>query len=261
MPEYGETMVTSDPVAALRLAVDAGVIMLRCGGEVGRVEDTVGYLARAFGARTVDAYATPTGLIVTGEGEDGTAYTVVRRVTFTRNELAVVEAINDLSRQAAGGLIGLSEAGARLSKIATSQPPYGRAIILGAAVVASAAAAFLFGGSSQDMLGAGFAGLAVQQTSLVIEARGWGTFAQAFAGGVMAAGMAKLLHMLIPTVSKHFTVVGAIMTLVPGVAITNALRDIMGGQLVSGVSRSAEALAIAVSVAAGVGLVLGTAGH
>jgi uncharacterized membrane protein YjjP (DUF1212 family) len=59
----------------------------------------------------------------------------------------------------------------------------------------------------------------------------------------------------------HYAVVGAIMILVPGIAITNALRDIMGGQLVSGVARSAEALAVAIGVASGVGLVLGLGGR
>ena len=46
------------------------------------------------------------------------------------------------------------------------------------------------------------------------------------------------------------------MVLVPGVLMTTSLRDMLSGELVSGVSRGADALAIAVGVAAGVAVVL-----
>ena len=51
-------------------------------------------------------------------------------------------------------------------------------------------------------------------------------------------------------------IMGAVMVLVPGVTMTTALRDMLSGELVSGVSRGAEALAVAVAVAAGVAGVL-----
>ena len=51
-------------------------------------------------------------------------------------------------------------------------------------------------------------------------------------------------------------ITGAIMPLVPGVAITNALRDSITGDLVSGLSRAAEAIIIATSIAFGVGFIL-----
>ena len=46
------------------------------------------------------------------------------------------------------------------------------------------------------------------------------------------------------------------MIFVPGVAITNSLRDFMSGDMVSGVARLAEAVMIAVSLAAGAGIML-----
>ena len=44
------------------------------------------------------------------------------------------------------------------------------------------------------------------------------------------------------------------MLLVPGLAITNAVRDSIAGDLISGLARGAEALLIAVAVALGNGL-------
>lgn len=241
----------------LRLAVEAGVTMLQAGGEISRVENTIGHLARAFGVTRVDAYATPTGLFVTGEAEDGSTHTAVRRVPRISNDLSVVAAVNALSRRAARGMLSLPEAWEELRRIQSAPPPYGVLQILLAAIVASATAALLFGGTWPDVFGAGVAGLAVQCGAMTIEKWGWGAFTRAWAGGFLAAAAATLLHWSIPPISVHFTVAGAIMPLVPGVAITNALRDIMGGELVSGVARMVEALAVAVGVAAGVGLVIG----
>jgi len=42
--------------------------------------------------------------------------------------------------------------------------------------------------------------------------------------------------------------------------ITTAIRDLLSGELVSGLSRSAEALVIAVAIAAGVAVVLSLGG-
>ena len=46
------------------------------------------------------------------------------------------------------------------------------------------------------------------------------------------------------------------MLLVPGLAITNAIRDTISGDLVSGLTRAAEAFFIAISIAVGTGAVL-----
>ena len=51
-------------------------------------------------------------------------------------------------------------------------------------------------------------------------------------------------------------IAGSIMPLLPGVAMTNAMRDTMRGDLISGVARGAEAFFNAVLVAISVSLVL-----
>ena len=51
------------------------------------------------------------------------------------------------------------------------------------------------------------------------------------------------------------TIVGCLMILVPGIAITNSLRDIIDGNYLSGQARLFEAFFIAIAIAAGVGFV------
>ena len=49
-------------------------------------------------------------------------------------------------------------------------------------------------------------------------------------------------------------IISVIMLLVPGLAITTAIRDTVSGDLVSGLARTAEALFVAVAIALGSGL-------
>lgn len=51
-------------------------------------------------------------------------------------------------------------------------------------------------------------------------------------------------------------VIGTIMLLVPGVAFTNAVRDLMNGDVLSGTIRTVEGLIIALGIAFGVGVTL-----
>lgn len=51
-------------------------------------------------------------------------------------------------------------------------------------------------------------------------------------------------------------IISSIMLLVPGLAITNAIRDTVAGDYLSGVARAAEAFLVAIAIAAGIGFVL-----
>ena len=70
---------------------------------------------------------------------------------------------------------------------------------------------------------------------------------------VTAAG----LKMWIPALNMDTVIISCIMPLVPGVAITNAIRDTLRGDYISGGARALEAFvtAAAVAIGAGVGMV------
>ena len=50
--------------------------------------------------------------------------------------------------------------------------------------------------------------------------------------------------------------IGSLMTLVPGVAITNALRDLFGGDLLSGMARTTQAVLTAIALGGGIGIAI-----
>jgi uncharacterized membrane protein YjjP (DUF1212 family) len=78
-----------------------------------------------------------------------------------------------------------------------------------------------------------------------------------YTGGFLAGAIALSLTLLVPTMHYDKVILGAIMSLVPGVLLTTAVRDMLVGDLLSGTTRMAEALFIAAAIAAGVGSVLG----
>jgi uncharacterized membrane protein YjjP (DUF1212 family) len=51
-------------------------------------------------------------------------------------------------------------------------------------------------------------------------------------------------------------IIGSVMPLVPGLHITNAVRDLMAGHLVSGLSKGAEAFLTAFAVGSGIAAIL-----
>ncbi len=77
-----------------------------------------------------------------------------------------------------------------------------------------------------------------------------------FLGALAAAALGSAAHYLWPQLSRDLIVIGGIMPLVPGMAITNAIRDVIAGDLLSGTSRGLEAALTSAAVAMGVVIVL-----
>src|SRR3712207_8052257 len=61
---------------------------------------------------------------------------------------------------------------------------------------------------------------------------------------------------LLPYTTLFRSIIGSIMLLAPGLIITNAIRDTLAGDLVSGISRTVEAFFIAVAIATGSGIII-----
>ena len=70
-------------------------------------------------------------------------------------------------------------------------------------------------------------------------------------GGLLTALLPHLLGWLIPSLQTELIVAGAIMPLVPGLAMTNAVQDTMRGDMVSGLSHGAQAILTAFLIAGG----------
>ena len=74
--------------------------------------------------------------------------------------------------------------------------------------------------------------------------------------GALTALIALIGVWVSDSVSVEPIISGAIMPLLPGLAVTNAMRDTIRGDLVSGGARVIEAILSVMMLAAGIGLML-----
>ena len=77
-----------------------------------------------------------------------------------------------------------------------------------------------------------------------------------FISACLSALAALALAGLVPGTHSDTIIIGALMALVPGMIFTNAMRDIIAGDMVTGISRTTEAILIGVFIALGSGVAL-----
>lgn len=245
----------------LVLCTRAGSLLLQFGGETSRVEEMITWLAESAGTSSdqVQSFVTPTGIFVSMNTPSGTQTKLTRvRGPFSLN-LAKVTEINELSRSFSRGEYTLAEATAALERIALAPAIYPLSLRRMCAGISSGSFTVVIGGNAEGFLIAAAAGLLAQ---LVTEWLGqyvprfFGVLLAGLCSAFVAATCAAWLH----TPAVGAIIVGAVLPLLPGLAVTNAIRDLLAGDLLSGVARGAEALftAVAISVAVTVAISLRT---
>lgn len=238
----------------LKVATLAGKIMLESGAETYRVEETISRICIAFGAHSADSFVIPTGIMVTITYYDEVA-TLVKRITSRGVDLNKIDAVNDLSRRVQTESIDLCDFNKYLIKI-SNDPRYSNLITLICSSIAAGCFSIMFGGDFKDFFAASLIGAAIEIVTIIFEKLNINLFfVNSFCGGLCAILAITFLNLnLCSNLDK--TIIGSIMLLVPGLIITNAIRDTIAGDFLSGITKASEAFLIAVSIAVGTGAVL-----
>ncbi len=233
----------------------ASQIILESGGETYRAEETVERMCQGLGVPKVDVLALPTGLMLTlTTPEHGTLSRIVR-VHDRATDLTRIDQCNSISRQVAQGAMTAEEALEKLREIHRPGKDH-RWLLIGASAVSAGSFTVMLGGGWMDFIVSFFCGALVQ---LVLPPLAKGRVPMQISS--MIAGALTTLTALLGTlalsqVHVEPVISGAIMPLLPGLATTNAIRDTIRGDLVSGGARIMEAVLSAVMLAAGIGLML-----
>ncbi|TCO79036.1 threonine/serine exporter family protein [Marinisporobacter balticus] len=241
----------------LSLALYAGEIMLQNGAETYRVEDTIIRICQAYNISYVESFVIPTGIFVSVDqgNADTKVVTFIKRIKTRTIDLNKVSQINDFSRKVSVSNLSVEEGMEILKKIDTLSK-YPKKIKLFCSGIASACFGLLLGATYIDSLSSFIISILVYISVSFIEHLNSNLFIQNFIGGIIAALLAILAVNIHLGINIDKIIISSIMILVPGVAITNAVRDSISGELLSGVARSAEAIIIAISIAVGVGTVM-----
>lgn len=236
-----------------RTATKAGVMLLESGAETYRVEDTMRRICQAYGASVVDAYATPTMIIISFSIHEE-LYHNIKRTQIKSVNLSKIDKVNDLSRRITKESMSLEEFYIRLEKI-DEEGVYPTKIMLLGAAICSFGFAFFFKGTLKDALCSLVLGVLLKSLMIFADKFDFNSFFKYLLGGAFTTLGAIVCSRLSLLDSIDTTIIATIMLLVPGLAITNAVRDTVSGDLVSGLARMAEAVIIAVAIALGSGLV------
>lgn len=244
-------MVDTEYKQLVDLAAMAGKIMLENGAEIYRVEDTIRYILSVSGLETKQAFVLSTGLMISLGDPAIDAITVIRRVENRGTHLNAISKVNEISRDFYMGKLSLDEAYVQIKGLQANQYPSWLKDI--AMIFVSAFFTGMFGGNAVDMVIAGGVGvLLAVWTWLTRGIRMHGMirdFIGSFLVSVSAAGFLR-----IPGVAGHLNliIIGAIMVMVPGAAITNAIRDTLHGDYSAGGAKILEAFVKAAMIALGV---------
>lgn len=233
-----------------------GRLMLENGAETYRVEDTVYRVAVNYGMQSVNVFSVPSALIITVQDQTGREYTRLHRVTELKSNLGIVSEANTLSRRIAAQELSPHQAMIEIDKLERKEPAYTPFQEILVAGLICAFFTIIFLGNFQDLIAAGIlgaAGYAIYLFSLkVINIRFFSELATSFS----IAWLAILLRFFGIGDDINIVILSSVMTLVPGKAITNGIRDLMASHFISGVSVLADALLTAGAIGLGVASVL-----
>lgn len=239
----------------INIAKICAQVILENGGETYRAEESVGHICRSLGFPETEVIALTTGVFISVCKDNVNYSTAVKRIKKRSVNLSIINEANDISRKLTSGQLSLQQAEEKLKELAKPQKEKVALTVI-AAGLSSGFFSLLFGGSVYDFIASTIIGIIVQYVASTIKIEDMFNVAVSTLGGMIIGLGAVIWVRYLHLGNMQMIITGAMMPLLPGLAMTNSIRDTMRGDLISGVARGAEALLVALSIAFGVGVVL-----
>ena len=249
--------VTEDPEMhkVLELALEAGRILLKNGAEIFRVEETIWHICKHYEIEDVDAFVLSNGIFLTAHHGGKESFARVKHVPMEGTHLGIVTEVNNLSREIAAGKVDIDEAFLRLKEIEKMPSKKNWKMIL-ASGIGSGMYCYMLKTNVPAGISAFVIGCVLYAFVLLARKHKMSKIIINIVGGAIITIMALLAVQLPFEMRMDQIIIGAILPLVPGVAFTNAIRDIADSDFISGIVRMLDALFVFVYIAIGVGCVL-----
>ena len=239
----------------LHQVLEVGQYMLMSGGEVSRVEDSLRRMCRAFGAQRVEVLTITASIVATMYAPEYGAVTQSRRVTGQQYDLSRLERLNALSRLICREHLSAEEIASRLESV-LKQDLYPFPVQIFTYVMISSSFCLFFGGSWRDAVASGLIGIVLKFLDRTIRRREVTPFFPALLCSVLGGLLAALSVSCGLGENVDMISIGNIMLLIPGLSLTNSLRDLFAGDTITGLMRFIEAILLAIIIALGFAMVL-----
>lgn len=241
------------------LLLDIGEAMLCSGAEINRIEETFLKMGEAYDVKEINVFVIPAVITLTIRTNDEFELTQTRRITpksITTN-LYRLEKLSNITHRCRECAVPLDE----LKKMISESNKQVSAIpfILGSVLAAGSFSVF-FGGSLLDGLIAAVLALIIcffqRKVSFFLSNRIVLSFLCAFVLGIIVSMLGQSFSLI--NIDK--ILIGDIMLLIPGVALTISARDIILGDTISGSLRLIDSLFLTGGLALGFWLSFGLIG-
>ena len=234
--------------SAAGLSFKMGEALLRNGAEIFRVQETMERVARAYDIEEYDVYVLSNAIFANAVENGEKIDTKLKFVPGSTIHFGRIVGINQLSREIVAGKVSVEEAYARLHEIVSI--PYTHPIRLDLACAV--------GSAWFDAAAALICGFVLQVFLNAIDSRTASKFIINLASSAVVAVCAVLLFTVGLGDSLDKIIIGSIIRLVPGVALTTSIRDFLNGDYLSGTIRIIDAFLVGGCIAIGVGAVVMT---
>lgn len=234
----------------LTCALDIGEQMLLSGAEVERVESSIRYICTAYGCTRTDVFTITSSIVVSAEAADGSRATQTRRITGSHTDLTRLHRLNDLSRHICAHTPEYDYVRTQLQQICAGKryPLWLEAL---ASALIGGSFGIFFGGNLLDGMVAAVLGFCLRYTTWLLQRAAMN---QIFVN-VVASFLLSLSAILLTRAGfgqdANKIIIGNIMLLIPGIALTNSLRDMISGDIMTGLLRFLDAVLVAAAIAAG----------
>lgn len=244
--------------AILSAAADIGEGILKNGGEIHRVEDSIERICTAFGAVQVEVFTIPSLIIASMRRESGEYAQEMRRIEKTENNMTRLEEINRISRRLCEKKITLAEFHKEM-KAAKNIKVYPLPITCIGAMCAAGGFSLFFGGTILDAFCAMIVGVLLTLSERIVP-----KFANKMLVMALQSFFSGLCCILLCRIGlgRNFDniMTGTIMLLIPGIAISTSIRDLFGGDIISGALQLLQCILLALMIAFGYSLAILTMG-
>ena len=238
----------------LTCAMDIGEQMLVSGAEVHRVEESIRRMCHAFGASRTEVFIITSSMVVTVFDKENRPFTQTRRITGTSIDIEKIHILSNLIRKICRQGMTEEEIRRELDAAVNAKTyPFWVELLCYAGI--AGAFTLFFGGTVTEMLLSLAVGAIVRCGILLCDLAVPSRMFSKFFSAVVATALAFLTVKLGWVGDADKIIIGNIMTLIPGIGLTNALRDLFTGDSIAGLLRTVEAVLVALAIAAGYFLV------
>ena len=239
----------------LDAACKLGRNILENGGEIYRVEESVNFFLEAYGILGAQIFTLQSCVIVTFKDENDKPVTQLERIKSSGYNLDKLAKFNDLCRRACREKYPIEQVIDEIESI-RNEKDFKFPMYLLAYAGTSAFFCLFWKGDVRDAIVAFICGIA---TKLCLEYMSKVKTNIFFSNAVASAAIAYIAIAFVNLgFAQHYDkiIIGAIMTLVPGIALTNVMRDIIAGDIITGTTKLSEVLLVAIAIAVGIALAM-----